>query len=280
MKKTYLFLLLTIALSNSIKAQDMDDYREQLELAKADYGVRYTIGNYQLCPEKMLILEGRMFGTALKDNYGFFPEPALKYGEDTMVIFAGRAFFDDSGLGIDWQTVQLLSYQEHYSEFTDGVNLYYLRHGDPFKKNEKYDIGNYKPYAEEKPAKINSPDLKELAGRFCVRKGRFYNGNYPVLEPFDVPNLRTIVSENGFETDYITDGKQVMYGGFSGGVSLVKKLFREYVTVEDLLVSGIDFPTLRVLGKNMLSDKNAIYYRENVIPFDQLNGFKFIIREM
>ena len=42
----------------------------------------------------------------------------------------------------------------------------------------------------------------------------------------------------------------------------------------------VDFATLRVLGKNMLVDKNAIYYCENVIPFNKLDGFKFIFKEV
>jgi hypothetical protein len=46
------------------------------------------------------------------------------------------------------------------------------------------------------------------------------------------------------------------------------------------MVEGIDFATLRVLAEDMLVDKNALYYRENVIPFDKLDGFKFIFREL
>ena len=30
----------------------------------------------------------------------------------------------------------------------------------------------------------------------------------------------------------------------------------------------------------MLADKNAICYRTEVIPFDKLDGFRFVIREL
>ena len=47
-----------------------------------------------------------------------------------------------------------------------------------------------------------------------------------------------------------------------------------------MIEGGVDFATLRVLGKDMLADKNALYYCESVIPYDKLDGFKFILREM
>jgi hypothetical protein len=95
-----------------------------------------------------------------------------------------------------------------------------------------------------------------------------------------VPNLRTIVSKSGFETDYITDGKQVLFGGGKTGCSLETKDDVEYVKAARWMIDGVDLPSLRVLGKNILADKNALYYGENVIPFNKLNGFKFILREM
>lgn len=46
------------------------------------------------------------------------------------------------------------------------------------------------------------------------------------------------------------------------------------------MIERDDFETFRVLGKNMLADKNALYSRTEVIPFSELKGFKFIMKEM
>jgi len=295
----------TNVIEEQVVRDDMYYYRQQLAIINADYGTCYTIGNYQLCPEKKLIKEGRMFGTALIDAFGFFPDSTLKYDEVTMIIFAGRAFFDKSNYKIDWQKVQLLSYAERYSEFTDGKILYSFQYGSVHTYGKKYDENTYKRDVEKKPAKINHPKFRELTENFHVKGNTFVFGDLmygdevegdpdfnwkeiwrnfefkPILEPFDVPNLRTIVSANGFETDYITDGKQVLFGGAKTGYETTRKLLKEYVVAKRWIIDAeVDFATLRVLGKNMLVDKNAIYYCENVIPFDKLNGFKFIIREL
>jgi len=303
--KKIIIILAVIVLNMNTFGQINNHFQQQLEIVNADYGTCYTIGNYQLCPEKKLIREGRMFGTATKDCFGFFPNETLKYEEVTMIIFAGKAFFDKSKYNIDWQKVQLLSYSDHYSEFTDGKSLYSFQYGDVHTYGKKYDENTYKRDVEKQPAKINHPKFRELTENFHIKGNLFVYGSLmygdevvgdpdfnwkeiwknfefkPILEPFDVPNLRTIVSASGFETDYITDGKQVLFGGPKGGYTTTKKNGKEYVTIKERIIDGgVDFATLRVLGKNMLVDKNALYYRENVIPFDKLDGFKFIFKEM
>ena len=264
---------------------EMGNYRKMVELANADYGKCYTIGSYQLCPERKIIRTERMFGTMVKDAIGFFPDPTLQYNHETMIIFAGCAFFDKSDLNINWQTAQLLSYRDHYSEFTDGKTLYRFRSGSVHTYGEKYDKNTYKPNTEEKRAKRNIGGVKELTEFFYVKGKKFYYGqdrgsSTPVLEAFDVTNLRNIVSKRGYETDYITDGKQVLYGGWGSDLSYPTINGKEYVTVHECLIEGVDFATLRVLSAEMLADKNAIYYRTEVIPFDKLEGFRFIIREL
>lgn len=255
------------------------DFEKMDSIANADYGRCYTIGKYMLCPERKLVRVRGMYGTPTIDASGFFPEPSLKYGGDTMIVFAGIAFFDRSGLDIDWRTVELLSYMKHYSEFTDGRSLYSIRYGEISGKGG-YDKDTYTPHVEEKPAKRNSGGVRELTEAFYVRKDVFCFGYTPILEQFDVPELRTIVSESGFETDYITDGKQVVFGGGKTGSTITERDGKEYVVAAQWMVEGIDFASLRVLGKDMLADKNALYYGADVIPFAELGGFKFILREM
>ena len=271
----------------------MSNYQRMVRLANADYGKCYTIESYQLCPEKKVIRKKQRFGTALKDAIGFFPDTTLLYDRETMIIFAGCAFFDKSDFNIDWQTVQLLSYSGHNSEFTDGKTLYKFKDGSVYTYGEKYDKNIYKPRTKEKSTKRNIGGVKELTGSFYVKRNKFYYGQYlqnddeeggysatPILETFDVPNLRNIVSKSGVETYYITDGKQVIYGGWGNNVSHPTINGKEYVTVKESLIEGVDFATLRVLSEEMLADKNAIYYRTEVIPFYKLEGFKFIIREL
>ena len=277
-KITFIFLLFRILCVG--QGTDWNNFEKTLEIVNADYGICYTIGNYQLCPEKKLIKVGCKFGTATEDYFGYFPDSTLKYDEVTMIIFAGVAFFDKSDLNIDWQTVQLLSYSNS-PLFTDGTFLYQITaRGDIHKAYNKYDKNiHIFPRNDENPAKKSS-DRKELTENFYVEGNTFYYQRTPILEPFDVPNLRTIVSKSGFETDFITDGKQVIFGGPKTGYSTAQKNGKEYVTTKRWIVEDIDLPSLRVLGKDLVADKNALYYGTNVIPFDKLNGLKFILREM
>ncbi|WNY24506.1 hypothetical protein [Methanolapillus millepedarum] len=253
------------------------DFEKMLKIANADYGKCYTIGNYMLCPEKKIIRVGRMFGTVTADYYGYFPDSTLKYDQATLIIFAGHAFFDHSGLNIDWQTVELLSYSDDHASFTDGKMLYHFNYGDISANGEKYDKNRHKPNIEKRlPYRKNN----ELTESFSIKGKTFYYNHIPILEPFDVANLRTVVSKNGFETNYITDGSQMLFGGGKTGYSTTEKDGKEYVLAEGWMVEGVDLPSLRVLGRGLLADKNALYSGTDVIPFDQLNGFKFTIREL
>jgi hypothetical protein len=258
------------------------DYFKLLEIVNADYGTCYTIGNYQLCPERKLIKVGRMFGTAVKDAFGFFPDSTLKYDEVTMIIIAGNViiFYDNPDFNINWQTIRFFSFQSgfHYFEFTDGKILYNIREGKSVHKSEReYDKNTYSSRIENKLPYRRAGELTE---DFYAKGNTFYFDRKPILETFDVPNLRIIVSEGGFETYYITDGKQVIFGGGKTGYSSTEKNGKEYVLAKRWMIDGVDLTTLRVLGRNILADKNNLYYETNVIPFDKLNGFKIIIREM
>jgi hypothetical protein len=201
------------------------------------------------------------------------------------------------------------------ANFTDGKNLYRLNYGDVYKEDKKYDKNTYKPptvekeeieYFDEffgdeiseltekeyadlmKQIAINKQNRKPLGAEkyvsYYVFKNTFYYKHDPILEPFDVPNLRTVVSKSGFETDFVTDGKQVIFTGSVRGVynSVSHPTIngKKYISVKELVIEGVDFASLRILGKNMMVDKNAIYNGTEVIPFDKLNGFKFIIRDI
>lgn len=257
-----------------------DDYIDgMVKIINADYGICYTIGNYQLCPEKKMIKVVGMFGTAVKDCFGFFPDSTLKYDEVTMIIFAGHAFFDNSDFNIDWKTVKLLSCQDHHAVFTDGKILYHLQYGNVYTYRNEYDEKTYEHYKGEERIKHNLHGVKELTEMFCIKDDKFYCGSYvvddsddeggyilnPILETFDVPNLRTIVSGSGFESNYITDGKQVIHGGGKGGFSFIRKDGEEYVLTKDWMIEGVDLPTVRVLGRDILIDKNNLYYGTETI---------------
>jgi len=285
----------------------MQSYEQCLEILRNDYGPCYKIGNFMLCPEKKLIRVGHMFGTATKDCFGYFPEPSLKYDEETIVIFAGNVFLRSQFPNIDWMTVRLLSCAEGYSEFTDGKNLYRFWRGEVTMIDE-YDESTYSPPSDDRPPgrlfpneygfgdEINDDDyveppipenFKDRVAMGCgyyvsyyVLEDKFYYMDMPILEEFDIPNLRTIVSKSGFETDYVTDGEKVLYCGERGGYCSTERDGIEYVVVKGLLINGIDLDSIRVLGEDILADKNALYHGTSVVPFDKLGGFKFIIREM
>jgi len=274
-KITLLFLLiLTGMVSNG---QEMN-FEENLKTEEADSGQCYTIGeNYMLCPKHKQILVGTWFGTETKDCFGYFPDSTLKYDEVTMIIFGGQAFFDKSDLNIDWNTVELCLYRDHYFEFTDEKTLYSFSHGNISISNKTYDKNKHELNIEKR---LKYRKDNELTEGFSVKGNSFYFKNTPILEPFDVPNLRTVVSKSGFETNYITDGKQVVFGGGKGGYSSTKDNGKEYVLAKRWMIEGVDLPSLCVLGRNLLADKNALYYCENVIPFAELKELKIIIREM
>lgn len=275
MKKiVLLFLLIWVRIA--LNGQEMS-FEEDLKIAEADYGTCYNIGNYMLCPEQKIIRVGKLFGTAEVDCFGYFPSSELVYDKDTMIIFGGQVFFDDSGLNINWKTVELLSYRDGYCEFTDGKTLYYLYYYRIEKKNETYDKNTYKLDIEKRQEYRKDNELTE---GFSVKGNTFYFYDSPILESFDIPNLRTIVSKGGVETNYMTDGKQVIFGGGKGGYSITEKNGKEYVLAEKWIIKDVDLPSLRVLGRDLLVDKNALYYCENVIPFNKLNGFKIIMREL
>lgn len=277
MKKRSITLLFLVLFARIFCNGQAMDFERNLEILDADYGTCYTIGNYMICPDKEVIRVGQMFGTATKDCFGYFPNSTLQYKQVTMVIFAGEVFFDDPEMKIDWANVKLLSHRQYYSEFTDGDTLYYLDNSRVSTRRGIYDINTYKPDIENR-LKYRKED--ELSEGFCVKNNTFYFHNKPILESFDVPNLHTIISKSGFETNYITDGKQVVFGGGKGGYSSTRKNGKEYVVAERWMIDGVDLPSLRVLGRDLLADKNALYYCENRIPFDKLNGFKLLIREM
>jgi len=271
--KLSLFIILIIMACEHTKAQSMD-YEECLKIVNADYGVCYRIGNYELCPEKKLIKRGGMFGTATIDCFGFFPDSTLVYGETPMIIFGGQVFFDQSDFDINWQTAKLLSHTHRKALLSDKGVVYELESGYLRKSTRSNNV-----YPEEEKRK-SRPGRKELGENYYVSKNKFYYDGKEISEPFDVPNLHIVKSKDGYETYFASDGKQLIFCGFTGGYSTTSKNGKEYVTVKDLIINNVDFPTLRVLGKDLLMDKNAIYYRTDVVPFDELEGFKFIIREL
>lgn len=251
---------------------DVNSVAEQVDSTS-----HYTIGNYMLYPGKKLICVGRMFGTKTKDCFGYFPDSTLVYDKETMVIFGGSVFFNDHDLDIDWKSVQLLWHRENYVEFTDGDFLYYLDGGN-VHKNGKYNKDTYRLRIAKEPPKKSTKRI-ELVESFYVENGKFYLSYFPVLENFEVPNLHTIVSKSGYKTNFVSDGKQVVFCGGTG-IRIKTKDNKEYATIKDIILEGVDIPSLQVLGKDLLADKNAIYFRNNIIPFEKLNGFKLIIREL
>ena len=272
----FLLIALFATTLGCIKAQKMD-FEENSTISGVYDGTCYTIGDYMLCPEKKVISVGQMFGTATRDAYGYFPDSTLQYDKETMIIFGGVAFIDKSNLNLDWEKVQLLSLRENYIQFTEGKSLYHIS-GNITQKIGEYDKNTYTPYIEQTLQKRT--DRKELGEGFNIRENMFYYNETPVLDSFDIPNLRIITSKNGYETNFATDGKQVIFCGPTGGYRTTRENGKEYVVVKHLIIEGVDLPSLRVLGKNLLADKNALYYCTNIIPFDKLNGFKFIIREL
>lgn len=271
-----LLVALFAATLGCMKTRKMD-VKENVNVSGVYDGACYTIGNYMLCPEKKVISVGRMFGTATRDAFGYFPDSTLQYDKETMIIFGGVAFIDKSNLNLDWEKVQLLSFKDNYIQFTDRKSLYQIN-GSITHKIGEYDKDAYTPYVEQTPQKRT--DRKELGDGFNIRKDMFYYNETPVLDSFDIPNLRIIASKNGYETNFATDGKQVIFCGPTGGYRTTRENGKEYVMVKHLIIEGVDLDSLRVLGKNLLADKNALYYCTNIIPFDKLNGFKFIIREL
>lgn len=277
MTKRIITLLLLVLFSRILcNGQEMD-FEKNIEIISADYGTCFTIGNYMICPDQQVIRVGQKFGTASEDCFGYFPDSTLQYKQVTMVVFADEVFFDNPDMKIDWQNVKLLSHRKYYSEFTDGKTLYYLDNGRVSTRGERYDINTYKPNIVNR---LKYRKDSELTEGFFVKDNTFYFLDKPILELFDIPNLRTIVSESGFESNYITDGKQVIFGGGKGGSSSTQKNGKRYIVAERWIVNRVDIPSLRVLGRNLLADKNALYYCDNIIPFDKLNGFKLLIREM
>lgn len=274
--KVRISLLFLLVLARLLCIGQESEFDRELQIANADYGTCYTIGNYMLCPEQNLIRVGKMFGTATEDCFGYFPDSTLKYDQDTLIIFGSLVFFDKSNLNINWNTVQLLSLRGNYVSFTDGKSLFQVSENRVRKISENGDY-TFSPDIEKKLPYRNNNELSE---GFFVKGDTFYFNDKPIIDSFDVSNLHTNVSKRGYETNYLSDGKRIIFGGGKTGYSTIVKYGREYVLATRWIVESVDLQSLRVLGRDILIDNKALYYCGFVIPLEKLNGLKIIIREI
>lgn len=258
---------------DSAKMSERVDSSKMNEIADTTGLKSYKIGNYLLFPEPGKIWVLGWYGTETKDCAGYFPAPDLKYGEYALVIIGGHVFFDTFDMNIDWRTVRIIDGNEYAFTFTDEQFWYCYNGGVVYK----YDTNIPKPTLEENSGQA-SRDRNALAGNFRIAGRVLYCGDMPVLESFDVKNLRAIRSAGGFETDFITDGKKVLYTQIYG-CGIEERNGKEYASIKEQIVEGVDLASLRVLGKEILADKNALYYQASVTPLSELKGQRLILGE-
>lgn len=105
---------------------------------------------------------------------------------------------------------------------------------------------------------LDVSQYRYLSRTFKIYKNRLYGTDgYTVEESVDVENLHFITLRN-VKTNYLTDGKSLIYTR-SGSTRTRGKDGKTMQVLGEQIISGVDFPTLKVVTADVLIDKNNIY---------------------
>lgn len=135
-----LSLILLIGISNMALAQLITENGRSF----------YQLGHYRIYPEEKVIEEERMFGTAQRDSFGYFPVNELSY-DTTALIFIERSFhFKEYLPFIDASTLETLypekrvlhlSYISDAAVYIDSHRIYYNSSSiNDWRKEFQYDL--------------------------------------------------------------------------------------------------------------------------------------------
>ena len=148
----------------------------------------------------------------------------------------------------------------------DGYYVFEQNDDESVEKIHKVFIFNYDTRCYEE---LEIDQFRELTSELYIYKNRIYNSSgYSMETELDIDNLKVITHRNE-KTEYITDGKKLIYT--SGGLQIGKNdmLFKFAGDVNEV-GEGIDFESLKVVTKDILIDKNYIYIEENIIALNKL----------
>ncbi|TDP01562.1 hypothetical protein [Flavobacterium sp. 245] len=109
--------------------------------------------------------------------------------------------------------------------------------------------------------------LKIYKNQFIQYKNVLYFNGMPVeTSKLDLKNLREIENSN-----YLTDGKSILYIGGVTGLSLKKKNEIEFAVFDDRIIENVFTSKLKMINPDLLSDGTIILNREQKIAIKDLN---------
>lgn len=100
---------------------------------------------------------------------------------------------------------------------------------------------------------------------FVYKNTAYFDGQEVYTKDWDLKNLREIPG-----AEYLTDGNFLLYFGNMGGYSIKETGRKEYVDFTDKMVKNIDFPKLKIIGKNILTDGTYLVSGAQKISFADL----------
>ena len=139
----------------------------------------------------------------------------------------------------------------------NGFYIFKEGNGSTLQKMNQVFIFNFdtKQYEE-----LDASQYRYLSYELRIYKNRVYGfDGLPVKEPIDAENLH-FITHHDVETNYLTDGKLLIYIGKMGGYTLEGEGVNTMQILEkQRIISGVDFSTLKVINKDILTDKEHIY---------------------
>jgi hypothetical protein len=123
--------------------------------------------------------------------------------------------------------------------------------------------------------KLDLSQYRYLSENLWIYKNRLYmtDKGLPVKEAIETENLQ-FITHNNIKTNYLTNDKLLIYMGNITGYSTLGEGGNTMEMLGNRIVSIVDFLTLKVIGTNILTDKENIYIgnREGitVIPIKAL----------
>jgi hypothetical protein len=253
--------------ANRIKELELNNYREVSFLADDDHTFR-TEGSdgYSTTEFKMEIFNRQYDADFFKKNVNQW-----------QIITGGDVHFikENNGKTLYFPSASKKPLpgpiQSHVLIKTpDGFYIFDEGNGSTLQKIDQVFIFNFdtKKYEE-----LDTNQYRYVAENLRIYKNRVYGyDGLPIMEPIDAQHLH-FITHHDVKTDYLTDGKSLIYIGNMGGITMTGRGNETMQVLDERIISGVDFSTLKVITANILIDKEYIYNGNDgigVIPIKAL----------
>lgn len=121
------------------------------------------------------------------------------------------------------------------------------------KKDEPFDVGEF----------------KFLKDQVYIYSNRLFLEGLPVNESINTRKVR-VLSRNNVKINFIFDGESLIYIGNITGYSTKIDDGQEEVILSSRIIKGTDMSKIKIVNKDLLVDDRYIYYRNTVIPMQEI----------